>query len=102
MDQFEEAFTLCADEAGPPATFIQLLHAACTPPAGAAGPAPVQVVLGIRADFYEQCLGYPELADALQHRHMVLGPLTSSELRGGGDRSGEGGGPGAGAGARRG
>ncbi|MCG0063878.1 WD40 repeat domain-containing protein [Streptomyces tricolor] len=80
VDQFEEAFTLCADEADR-RTFIQLLHAACTPPAGAAGPAPVQVVLGIRADFYEQCLGYPELADALQHRHMVLGPLTSSELR---------------------
>ncbi|MFJ5260930.1 AAA family ATPase [Streptomyces sp. NPDC088387] len=42
---------------------------------------PVLVVLGIRADFYEQCLGYPELADALQHRHMVLGPLTTAELR---------------------
>ncbi|MBW5423013.1 hypothetical protein GKQ77_15805, partial [Streptomyces sp. BG9H] len=39
------------------------------------------VVLGIRADFYEQCLGHPELADALQHRHMVLGPLTNAELR---------------------
>ncbi|MFD0394032.1 WD40 repeat domain-containing protein [Streptomyces nogalater] len=35
----------------------------------------------MRADFYEQCLGYPDLADALQHRHMVLGPLTSTELR---------------------
>ncbi|MEU6669349.1 AAA family ATPase [Streptomyces sp. NPDC046727] len=80
VDQFEETFTLCADEADR-RTFIQLLHAACTPPAGAAGPAPVRVVLGIRADFYEQCLGYPELADALQHRHMVLGPLTSAELR---------------------
>ncbi|MGV4981659.1 nSTAND1 domain-containing NTPase [Streptomyces sp. NRAIS3] len=80
VDQFEEAFTLCADEADR-RTFIQLLHAACTPPAGSDGPAPVLVVLGIRADFYEQCLGYPELADALQHRHMVLGPLTSTELR---------------------
>ncbi|GHE03866.1 nSTAND1 domain-containing NTPase [Streptomyces alanosinicus] len=80
VDQFEEAFTLCADEADR-RTFIQLLHAACTQPAGSCGPAPVLVVLGIRADFYEQCLGYPELADALQHRHMVLGPLTSAELR---------------------
>ncbi|MER6026430.1 AAA family ATPase [Streptomyces sp. NPDC001851] len=80
VDQFEEAFTLCPDEADR-RTFLQLLHAACTPPAGADGPAPVLVVLGIRADFYEQCLGYPELADALQHRHMVLGPLTSAELR---------------------
>ncbi|MEU2712783.1 WD40 repeat domain-containing protein [Streptomyces sp. NPDC007205] len=80
VDQFEEAFTLCPDEADR-RTFLQLLHAACTPPGGTDGPAPVLVVLGIRADFYEQCLGYPELADALQHRHMVLGPLTSAELR---------------------
>lgn len=79
VDQFEEAFTLCADEADRRA-FIQLLHAACTPP-GPDAPAPVLVVLGIRADFYDQCLRYPELADALQHRHMVLGPLTSTELR---------------------
>ncbi|MFC9926782.1 hypothetical protein [Streptomyces sp. NPDC127190] len=80
VDQFEEAFTLCPDEADR-RTFIQLLHAACTPPADASADAPVLVVLGIRADFYEQCLGYPELSDALQHRHMVLGPLTSGELR---------------------
>ncbi|GAA4003160.1 WD40 repeat domain-containing protein [Streptomyces plumbiresistens] len=79
VDQFEEAFTLCSDEADR-RTFIQFLHAACTP-AGPGEPPPVLVVLGIRADFYEQCLGYPELADALQHRHMVLGPLTTAELR---------------------
>ncbi|MEU7409459.1 hypothetical protein AB0B40_09020 [Streptomyces sp. NPDC042638] len=80
VDQFEEAFTLCSDEAER-RTFIHFLHAACTAPAGSAEPAPARVVLGIRADFYEQCLGYPELSDALQHRHMVLGPLTNSELR---------------------
>lgn len=79
VDQFEEAFTLCSDEQNRRA-FIQALHAACTA-AGPGDPAPVLVVLGIRADFYEQCLGYPELADALQHRHMVLGPLTTAELR---------------------
>ncbi|MFG2092861.1 hypothetical protein [Streptomyces sp. NPDC048612] len=92
VDQFEEAFTLCPDEAAR-RTFIQLLHAVCTPsptssaplekggPPSPGDPAPVLVVLGIRADFYEQCLGHPELADALQHRHMVLGPLTTAELR---------------------
>ncbi|UUU23957.1 nSTAND1 domain-containing NTPase [Streptomyces sp. DSM 40750] len=79
VDQFEETFTLSTDEADR-RTFIQLLSAACTPD-GPGEPAPVLVVLGIRADFYEQCLGYPELADALQHRHMVLGPLTTAELR---------------------
>ncbi|MEV6316722.1 AAA family ATPase [Streptomyces sp. NPDC051776] len=79
VDQFEEAFTLGSDEATR-RTFVQLLHAACTP-AAPGDPAPVLVVLGIRADFYDQCLPYPELADALQHRHMVLGPLTTTELR---------------------
>ncbi|MFI2431630.1 hypothetical protein [Streptomyces sp. NPDC018960] len=79
VDQFEETFTLCPDETHRRA-FIQLLHAACSP-AGPDAPAPALVVLGVRADFYEQCLGYPELADALQHRHMVLGPLTTAELR---------------------
>jgi WD40 repeat protein/energy-coupling factor transporter ATP-binding protein EcfA2 len=79
VDQFEEAFALCFNEADR-RTFIQLLHAACSP-AGPGDPAPVLVALGIRADFYEQCLRYPELADALQHRHMVLGPLTTTELR---------------------
>ncbi|MDQ1017991.1 WD40 repeat protein [Streptomyces afghaniensis] len=79
VDQFEETFTLCPDEAERRA-FVKVLHAACSP-AGDGAPAPAVVVLGIRADFYEQCLRYPELADALQHRHMVLGPLTTAELR---------------------
>ena len=79
VDQFEEVFTLCSDEAAR-RTFVQLLHAACTP-AGPGGGAPALVLLGVRADFYERCLDHPELADALQHRHMVLGPLTGGELR---------------------
>jgi WD40 repeat protein len=79
VDQFEETFTLCPDEADRRA-FIEVLHAVCSP-AGPGEPAPAVVVLGIRADFYYRCLRYPELADALQHRHMVLGPLTTAELR---------------------
>ncbi|MET9454753.1 AAA family ATPase [Streptomyces canus] len=79
VDQFEEAFTLCSDETAR-RTFVQVLHAACTP-AGPDTAAPALVLLGIRADFYERCLDHPELADALQHRHMVLGPLTGGELR---------------------
>ncbi|MDT0438514.1 WD40 repeat domain-containing protein [Streptomyces doudnae] len=75
VDQFEEAFTLCGDDARR-RLFVRLLHAVC-----AGEDPPVLVVLGLRADFYEQCLTHPELADALQHRHMVLGPLTRAELR---------------------
>ncbi|MEV7319967.1 WD40 repeat domain-containing protein [Streptomyces sp. NPDC093970] len=79
VDQFEETFTLCAEETRRRA-FVRLLHTIGTS-AHPGEPAPALVVLGIRADFYEQCLSYPELADALQHRHMVLGPLTTAELR---------------------
>ncbi|MFE4665681.1 hypothetical protein ACFRI7_07150 [Streptomyces sp. NPDC056716] len=81
VDQFEEVFTLCPDD-DTRRTFIRLLHAAASPPPGPpGGTPPVLVVLGIRADFFEKCLVHPELADALQHRHMVLGPLTAGELR---------------------
>ncbi len=79
VDQFEEAFTLGGDEARLQ-VFVQALHAACTPSIPG-GTAPVLVVLGVRADFYGRCLAYPELADALQDRQMVLGPMTSAELR---------------------
>ncbi|WP_399886677.1 hypothetical protein ACGH7X_19540 [Streptomyces sp. BBFR51] len=79
VDQFEELFTLCADETDR-RLFIRLLQAACVP-GDARSAAPVLVTLGVRADFYDQCLRHPELADALQHRHMVLGPLTTAELR---------------------
>jgi WD40 repeat protein len=79
VDQFEEAFTLGGDE-NRLQVFVQALHAACTP-ATPGGVAPALVVLGVRADFYGRCLAYPELADALQDRQMVLGPMTSAELR---------------------
>ncbi|MEU6352409.1 AAA family ATPase [Streptomyces sp. NPDC047072] len=78
VDQFEETFTLAPEDDRH--TFVRLLHAAATP-AEPGGKPPVLVVLGVRADFYDQCLLHPELADALQHRHMVLGPLTTAELR---------------------
>ncbi|MEV0679823.1 WD40 repeat domain-containing protein [Actinosynnema sp. NPDC050436] len=79
VDQFEEAFTLCGDE-GLVQVFVQALHVACTP-ALPGGVPPALVVLGVRADFYSRCLAFPELADALQERQMVLGPMTSAELR---------------------
>ena len=57
VDQFEETFTLCPDESERRA-FIALLQAACVP-GGPGEAAPVLVVLGIRADFYEHCLAIP-------------------------------------------
>ncbi len=79
VDQFEEAFTLCGSEERR-RLFVEALDAASMPEAPG-GIAPAIVVVGVRADFYRRCLNYPELAAALQHRQMVLGPMTAPELR---------------------
>jgi WD40 repeat protein len=71
VDQFEEAFTLGGDE-NRLRVFVQALHAAAGKTA---------VVLGVRADFYARCLDFPELAEALQNRQMVLGAMSAAEVR---------------------
>jgi WD40 repeat protein len=71
VDQFEEAFTLGGDE-NRLRIFVQALHAAAEKTA---------VVLGVRADFYARCLDFPELAEALQTRQMVLGAMSAAEVR---------------------
>jgi len=77
VDQFEELFTLCPDE-DVRLLFLRALHAACTP--GPGEPAPALVVLGVRADFYDRCLGYPEIVDATQGRQLALGAMTAQGL----------------------
>ncbi|MBA5224780.1 nSTAND1 domain-containing NTPase [Streptomyces griseoaurantiacus] len=75
VDQFEELFTLCRDEAERRA-YLRELTALC------AGPeAPALVVLGLRADFSGHCLARPELAGVFTGGLFVLGPMTSAELR---------------------
>ncbi|SDG80939.1 WD40 repeat [Lentzea fradiae] len=71
VDQFEEAFTLGGDE-NRLRIFVHALHAAAEKTA---------VVLGVRADFYARCLDFPELAEALQNRQMVLGAMSATEVR---------------------
>jgi Novel STAND NTPase 1 len=39
------------------------------------------VVMGLRADVLGRCVEVPELADAVQSRCMVLGPMSKTELR---------------------
>ena len=70
VDQFEEVFARCPDEAERHA-FI----AACAAP----GP-PGVAVLAVRADFYGRCLAYPALVPALRDRQVLAGPLTDAEL----------------------
>ncbi|MGH8887788.1 MAG: AAA family ATPase, partial [Egibacteraceae bacterium] len=75
VDQFEELFTLCSDEAERRG-FIQALVGLVEDPDG-----PASVVVGIRADFYARCAEYPELVAALQDRQALVGPMSMAELR---------------------
>ena len=79
VDQFEQVFTQCPDEAQRRA-FITALHAAAT--AGhEPGQAPAAlVVLGVRADFEARCADYPQLADAVQDRYLLTS-MTERQLR---------------------
>ncbi len=78
VDQFEEVFTLCTDEAQRRA-FIDLLGvlASGTPGTEPAG----LVVLGLRADFYGRCAAFPQLRDAVQRDQVLVGPMSTAELR---------------------
>jgi WD40 repeat protein/transcriptional regulator with XRE-family HTH domain/ABC-type Fe3+/spermidine/putrescine transport system ATPase subunit len=86
VDQFEEIFTACQDEAER-RSFIAALQAAAQCRAGGAtgqsgGPGPAAlVVLGLRADFYAHALRYPEMVPAIQDHQVVVGPMTEAELR---------------------
>ena len=78
VDQLEELFTLCTDEAERRG-FIDLLTRLAEP---AAGGIPVGLVIcGLRADFYAPCTDYPQLRAALQNGQILLGPMSESELR---------------------
>ncbi|WP_443078129.1 caspase family protein [Streptomyces sp. NBC_01715] len=76
VDQFEEVFALCAD-AGERKAFIRALSTAAS---GDSGAPCTLVVIGVRADFYADCLAYPSLQRALEHAPVVVGPLTTAGL----------------------
>ncbi|MCX4781891.1 DNA-binding protein [Streptomyces sp. NBC_01264] len=75
VDQFEEVFTLCADP-GEREEFLASLLAARDPGSR------IRVVLGVRADFYANCLAHPALAEAARAATLPVGPLTAEEMRG--------------------
>ncbi len=78
IDQFEELFTHCRTERERQA-FIGALYAAAT--GGEDGQAVALVVIGIRADFYGRCAAYPELVPLLQDGQIVVGPMSTPDLR---------------------
>ncbi len=74
IDQFEEAFTLVEDEAAR-SHFLDLLHGAVTGPRSR-----VQIVITLRADFYDRPLHYPQFGELIRSRMETLLPLTASGL----------------------
>ncbi|GMQ86651.1 MAG: hypothetical protein BMS9Abin07_2238 [Acidimicrobiia bacterium] len=74
IDQFEELFTLVADEAIRE-RFVNQLVAALDDPYGR-----VVVLLTLRSDFYSQPFDYPEFADRMASGVINVVPLTSDEL----------------------
>nr|WP_062339413.1 hypothetical protein [Herbidospora sakaeratensis] len=68
VDQFEEIFTLCADE-DERRRFIDVLLAA------------PKVVLAVRADFYARISDHAPLVAALKDRQVLIGPMDDDELR---------------------
>jgi hypothetical protein len=75
VDQFEEVFTLCHDDAERTAFVAALLYAAGFPEGRSV------VVLTLRADFYAKCAAYPELAAAISAHQFLVSPMHEDELR---------------------
>ena len=71
VDQFEELFTLCRDDAQR-RTFVDQLLALTSER---------RVVLTMRADFWGECAPYRALAGAMEANQKLVAPLTSAELR---------------------
>jgi len=74
VDQFEEVFTLCRDEADRSAFMRSVASLARDPDSRAL------VVIAVRADFYGRCAEDRDLADLLGAGHVLLGPLGTEEL----------------------
>ncbi|MFE9141865.1 helix-turn-helix domain-containing protein [Streptomyces tubercidicus] len=74
VDQFEELFTLCTDDAERSAFLDHLLaarHEASR----------LRVVLAVRADFFGRCADHTALAAALQDATLLVGPMDTHQLR---------------------
>ncbi|WP_329143660.1 WD40 repeat domain-containing protein [Streptomyces sp. NBC_01456] len=75
VDQFEEVFTLCRSKDERDRFISALLTAA------QAANSRTRVVIGVRADFYASCSEHPELVAALQDAQLLVGPMSTEELR---------------------
>ncbi|MBI5927671.1 MAG: protein kinase [Chloroflexi bacterium] len=74
IDQFEEVFTLVENEAER-AHFLNSLLAAVRDPSSR-----IQLIITLRADFYDRPLLYPEFGALIRERTEVVLPLSADEL----------------------
>jgi WD40 repeat protein len=74
VDQFEEVFVMCSDEAERQSFLDRLVSLTAEPEQGV-------VVIGLRGDFYGHCAAYPELARLMAANQVLVGPMTAAELR---------------------
>ena len=81
VDQFEETFTLCNEEATRVAFIDKLLALAAPPPSLGRLGGGTTVVITLRADFYAHCAQYPLLRQAVAAQQEYIGQMTSAELR---------------------
>lgn len=74
VDQFEELFTQCQDEAQRRA-FIQNIVAAAQMQSQ-----PFKIILTLRSDFYTESIQYGELAPLLETHQVIVGTMKPSEM----------------------
>jgi WD40 repeat protein/DNA-binding SARP family transcriptional activator len=74
VDQFEEVFTACRDDAERHA-FIDAVARAGNQREGGG------TVVVVRADFYGRCASYPALSRLLGANHVLVAPMRRDELR---------------------
>jgi WD40 repeat protein/DNA-binding SARP family transcriptional activator/energy-coupling factor transporter ATP-binding protein EcfA2 len=75
VDQFEETFTACADDAERTA-FLDAITQAALHPEGE-----VTIVLAMRADYYGRCAEHDALASLVAGNQILVGPMKTAELR---------------------
>jgi WD40 repeat protein/transcriptional regulator with XRE-family HTH domain len=75
VDQFEELFTLCRDDAER-RCFVDALMATWRDIAS-----PVAVIVALRADFYGHVAAYSQLAAAVVAHQTLVGPMSPTDLR---------------------
>jgi WD40 repeat protein len=73
VDQFEELFTLCPDEARRARFVDDVLELGES--------SAVSIVVVLRADFYGHCANHPRLAAAVAEQQLLLGAMQTDELR---------------------